>query len=323
MTLIWMLTAAYAQPMVAIVVVDQEARESGYALEIDGFVVDEALPLDVAEGERLQIIEPDGRAEPLHVAPGEAWEVVGPDGEAWMSELDNEVRTDVLLVRGEAESIAALAETLDAELIVDGDRTWLAGKDVLLDAPWVDNADGLQLDEVTLVRVDDEAPVRLTTPAGAADKPIRRRAKAQPAIASRSAAAGSEAKPESSDSADRSSSPDGSPDDEAVEAALRESSLDFGADHAVRGNYAGLHLCADDMLWLHPAGVYSLRGVTGTWSVGAPGVVRMHTDMGEVLFRAAIDPQTGFCRDVWTPEQTGHAMPEGYERFTSKRRRKK
>ena len=110
-------SVALSDPLVAVVVVDQEARESGYALEIDGWLVDDALPVDVAEGEALQLVAPDGHTEPLDLAPGEAWEVTGPKGEAWMSLLDDEIRTDLIAVKGDARAIDALAKSLDADLV--------------------------------------------------------------------------------------------------------------------------------------------------------------------------------------------------------------
>ena len=93
-----------SEALVAVVVVDQEARESGYALALDGFLIDDALPVDVVEGDELVLVDPAGRTEPLDVAMGEAWEITGSDGEAWMSTLEEEVRTDVIAVRAPAAS---------------------------------------------------------------------------------------------------------------------------------------------------------------------------------------------------------------------------
>lgn len=75
--LLLLLAVANAQPLVAIVVVDQEARESGYTLQLDGWLVEDALPVDVAEGELISLVDPDGRIEPLDLVPGE-----GADGTA-------------------------------------------------------------------------------------------------------------------------------------------------------------------------------------------------------------------------------------------------
>lgn len=318
MSLLLLLSAAQAQPLVAIVVVDQEAREQGYTLEIDGWVVEDALPVDVAEGEQVVLVEPDGRTEPLDVAAGEAWEIVGAKGEAWMSQLDKEVRTDLIAVRGTLESVEALAESLDAQILEEDGLIWLSRKDILFDAPWVEDAEAAAVDEVSLVRVDepeeptpDRADPVATRPVGVRGPtvdPVATAVAATPIAPSVDLVA---TVPEPEGVAE----PDVEPEADVPE-KLALGAVDAVDDDALRANYAGLYLCRDDVLWLDPAGTYSLRGVAGVWTVQSPGVVRMLTAEGEVLFRAAIQPNSTTCRAVWTPEETGDAMPEGYERLS-------
>lgn len=310
MSLMLLLAAAQAQPLVAIVVVDEEAREQGYTLEVDGWVVEDALPVDVAEGEHLVLVEPGGRSEPLDVAPGEAWEIAGPKGEAWMSQLDKEIRTDLIAVRGSVESVSALAESLDATILEEDGLIWLAGKDILFDAPWVEDERAAKVDAVGFVRVDEagEEPIRTTegSVASVPARPVIRRVAATPdPVATAVAPPAPIATPVSEPVVEVGEGP----------TELILTAVDADQDD-VRANYAGLFLCRDDVLWLDAAGTYSFRGVTGVWTVQAPGVVRMLTPTDEVLFRAAIRPNSTFCRDVWSPEETGDEMPEGYERLS-------
>ena len=315
--LLALLGSAQAQPLVAIVVVDQEARDSGYALEIDGWLVEDALPVDVAAGERVALVDSVGRAELLDLAPGEAWEVTGADGEAWMSKLDEEIRTDLIVVRGSEASIEALAESLNADVFSEDGRIYLSGKDILLDAPWVEDEAALEVEEVALVRVEAEAAegaepeqTGVFTPAPARI-PTRSLAAATPAGLSSPAPAVDPPSTEAEGQAEERVAPELPRVEPEARPELRD-------DHPAR--YAGLHLCRDDVLWLHPSGTYAFRGVDGVWSVATPGVVRLLTDDGQVLFRASIDPKSRFCRDVWSPEETGDPMPAGYERFSKRKR---
>ncbi|MFT5459567.1 MAG: hypothetical protein ACI9K2_006082, partial [Myxococcota bacterium] len=157
---------AQAQPRVAVVVVDEGARQEGYTLQLDDWVADDALPVDVAEGETVVLVSPDGSLDPLDVAPGEVWEITGQSGEAWMSLLDEEVRADVILVRGPVSAIRALARSLDAEIVVDDGKVWLSGPDILLAAPWVEDPLAREVRALELVRVepDDADPTRDAPP---------------------------------------------------------------------------------------------------------------------------------------------------------------
>lgn len=301
--------AAQAEPVVAIAVVDQEARDHGYALEIDGWVADRALPVEIAEGEHVAIVGPDGHVEPLDLMPGEAWEISGPDGEAWASRIGDEIRTDLLAVRGTDASIAALAEALDAQVVADGTTVWLSRDGILFDAPWADDEGELDLAEVGLVRVEARRDPARTGAAGAARVPAPVTAATAPELPAREAVVAPVAAPVTPEA------PAAEPVGEATDAPSPATHADDDeafAGWAARERYAGLFLCRDDVLWLHPSGVFSLRGIQGSWTVGAPGVVRLMTDDGAVLFRAAVSPDGGGCRAVWSPEDVGEAPADGF-----------
>ncbi len=318
MSLLAIVTLAHAQPLVAVVVVDEEAREHGYVLELDGWLVDDALPIDVVEGDVVQLVGPDGAAHPLDVAAGEAWEITGPQGEAWMSALQEDVRTDLIAVRGDRASVDALATTLGAEVLVRDGVTYLSGRDVLLDAPWVDDPVAQRVREVRLVRVDEASvakqPVRsraaLARPAshrgvvGTKPAPVAAPAPVLETVAPVKAAAPSVAEV-------AAPTP---PVDEVPPRPSAESSIasDLSRVEHDRERYAGLYLCRGTPLLLHPAGVYLLGEHQGSWHVGAPGVVRLQGPEGELWYRAAVEPDRAFCRELWAelePADEGFSRP--------------
>jgi len=322
MSLLAFVALAHAQPLVAVVVVDEEAREHGYALELDGWLVDDALPIDVVEGDVVQLVGPDGAAHPLDVAAGEAWEITGPQGEAWMSALQEDVRTDLIAVRGDRASVDALATTLGAEVLVRDGVTYLSGRDVLLDAPWVDDPVAQRVREVRLVRVDE---------ASVAEQPGRSRAAlARPA--SRRGVVGNQAAPtaaplpviEPATPAKAAVAPpvaavaaptaavDEVPPGPSVESSI---ATDLSRVEHDRERYAGLYLCRGTPLLLHPAGVYLLGEHQGSWHVGAPGVVRLQGPEGELWYRAAVEPDRAFCRELWAE------LEPADEGFSRQRRR--
>lgn len=319
MSLLAIVTLAHAQPLVAVVVVDEEAREHGYVLELDGWLVDDALPIDVVEGDVVQLVGPDGAAHPLDVAAGEAWEITGPQGEAWMSALQEDVRTDLIAVRGDRASVDALATTLGAEVLVRDGVTYLSGRDVLLDAPWVDDPVAQRVREVRLVRVDEasvaEQPARsraaLARPAShrgvVGTKPAPVAAPVLETVAPVKAAAPSVA-------AVAAPTP---PVDEVPPRPSAESSIasDLSRVEHDRERYAGLYLCRGTPLLLHPAGVYLLGEHQGSWHVGAPGVVRLQGPEGELWYRAAVEPDRAFCRELWAE------LEPADEGFSRQRRR--
>jgi len=302
-----------ADPLVAVVVIDQEARESGYALQLDGFLVDDAIPLDVVDGDELLLVDPDGRAEPLDVAVGEAWEITGPEGEAWMATLDEEVRTDLIAVKAPYRTVKRLAEALSAEVKVSDGVTYLAAPEVLYDLPWVEGLDTRRLEEVRYVRVDelvdDDAPVRMVrkgvarrapavasvaVPEPAVD-PVPAPMAAAPAVASVPAPVVAAARPLANT---WTAAPE--PEPEPVVPVIAPVSDAQLAHEAQLEAYAGLYLCRDQQLFLHPAGIYVFAGQRGEWHVGAPGIARLEGPDGELWYRAAIEPERGFCREVWT-----------------------
>lgn len=295
---------AQAQPRVAVVVVDEGARQEGYTLQLDDWVADDALPVDVAEGETVVLVSPDGSLDPLDVLPGEVWEITGQDGEAWMSLLDEEVRADVIRVRGPVSAIRALARSLDAEIVVDEGKVWLSGPDILLTAPWVDDPLAREVRAVELVRVQDEdAATQVTSPA--AEAPRRRvAAPVQAVTAVRPAPVVEAASVPNAEGAAIASEPEvrARPESRArAESRPRSEARGRKAHRQAPplAPYVGMHLCRDQVLYLHPAGVYALGTAQGSWTVVAPGVVRLLSPSGELWYRAAINPNTGWCSAVW------------------------
>lgn len=292
--------SALAQPVVAVVVVDEEARHAGYALEIGGFVVDDALPIDVKDGELLHLLGPKGEVEALDVAAGEAWEITGPDGEAWMAVLDDDVRTDRIVVRGSDEAIANLAVELGAELVTEGDTVWLAGEGILFAAARVDGTLRAEVDGISLVPSDRKADAE-PTPDGA--KPVGRLPRVNERRPVQHAPV---AVP-----AEGVESPRAVP---ALEAPLRDAVRparptragaaedDFAKQAAIAQQFAGTYLCRTQVLTLNAGGVFTLNGAQGRWRPGAPGVVRLETFEGELVYRASILPETRFCREIWGPD---------------------
>lgn len=332
------LSLAHAQPLVAVVVVDEEARESGYALELGGWLVEDALPVDVVAGDVVRLVGPDGVAERLDVAAGEAWEIAGASGEAWMSALEEDVRTDLIAVKGSEAALAALATTLGAERFERDGVTYLAGRDVLLDAPWVDDPVAQRVREIRYVRVDElgAAPTADRTaslrtafregavrrPAPLAPGPVGPAAETEPAppsapvaapVASTTAAPATAASSPVAASAPVAAEPE-SPAPSAVDPLAGRPEVE-----TLREAYAGMFLCRDNPLYLHPAGVYFIGAHQGTWHVGAPGVVRLLGPDGALWYRAAIDPDRGHCRELWTELDPEAAPPTRAPRARSRR----
>ncbi len=308
MSLIFALAVAHAEPVVAIVVVDEAAREQGFALQLDGWLVEDALPVDVQEGETLHLVDADGRRELLDVAAGEAWEISGEGGEAWMSVLGEDVRTDLVAVVGDAEAVIDLATDLGVDVFREGQRYYLKGDGVLFDVPWTRARLASTIREVGLVGTDEvltnersaHPPVR---PEGAHDLP--RYVPARPVVASRTHLAGPTVttlpRPLAEVAPVAAPEPAPVPAREVQEEPQPAVALvDSGRTVSLDGEaYAGQYRCRDEMLWLHPAGVFAFRGVTGTWTVSAPGVVRMYDHEGQLLAKAAIEADRHFCREAW------------------------
>lgn len=305
MLLHWLVSVSVARPLVAVVVVDQEAREQGYALELEDLVVDDALPLEVAEGEQLAVLTPSGERQELDVAAGDAWEVTGRHGDVWMSRIGEEIRTDVLVVRGEAEAVEALARALDAEVRREDGQWLLVREDILYDAPWVD-ASELALDEVRFARVSPEtrpSPVALTpvaatavaagTPA-LAPAPDRRAPVAPAAVAP-----ASEPEPAVPDAPVAADADVPAPASEP-EALVAEALVDRpGSRSFDTAPYVGMYLCGDGTgLALDAYGGFASGQARGDWYVSSPGVVRLVVD-GEVWSRAAVETDRRYCRAVW------------------------
>jgi hypothetical protein len=303
----WMTAVASADPLVAVVVIDQEARDQGYAVELEDLVLDDALPIDVAEGEQVRIVDPDGGRHPLDVAPGEAWEVVGPDGEAWMSKLGEDVRTDVLVVRGDEAAIRALASELGARIRVEDGRTLLVGHDVLFAAPWVRSAAVDRVEEVGFVRVHPEtareddlpttgrpsAPRRMVASAAPTARTV-----APPSVVSTAVVAAA-ATPKAP-APTVASTVSGSAGREEVVGEEVVSQVPAAASASLDpGPYVGMYFCGDGTpIALDGAGHFASPHGSGEWFVSAPGVVRLQVN-GAPLGRVAIEPDRHYCHAVW------------------------
>lgn len=302
-------SSALADPLVAIVIVDEEARDRGYGLVLEDVVVDDALPVDVAEGEHVQIVDPGGQRFELDVAPGEAWQVAGPKGEAWMSRIGADVRSDVIRVRGDGDVVRALAEELGAELhTVDGDF-WLVRDEVLFDLPWSETEGLERLRGVRLVGASEPLPTDAPPPPrpASAARPLAHAPAVRPsavAVAAPAVAAAPVAarRAEELPRAAPPAAPDPFADPPATVAPAEVPPAEVAPEVRATldpADYVGLYLCGDDtVLNLAPGGRFAGRGVTGDWYVAAPGVVRMQRAGADVL-RASIEVERHFCRAVW------------------------
>jgi len=307
MSLLFAVALAQAEPVVAIVVVDEAAREQGYALQLDGWMVEDALPIDVVEGETVHLVDAEGRKELLDVAAGEAWEVSGDAGDAWMSVLGEDVRTDLVAIVGDPESVVDLATDLGVDVFREGQRYYLKGDDVLFAVPWTKARLASTIREVGLVGTDEvlENETRASPPlrpTGAHDlprfvppRPPARTARTGPPIIPRPLA---EVAPLAA--RDGRPSAEAPPRHQDLPQAAPTVRLDAEPNVSLDPEaYAGQYRCRNELMWLHPAGVFSFRGTTGTWLVSAPGVVRMYDHEGKLLARAAVEPERGFCREAW------------------------
>jgi hypothetical protein len=154
----------------ALVVVDARARNEGWVLEVADIVLEDALPVDVEPGETLHVLGPDGTVD-LTPQSGEIWTVSGPEGELWMGLLDDDIRADVVQVRGPTDALEALARTLDAELVDHEGTHWLVREDILLDLPWVEEDAAFDLDAVDVVEVGTAVPeARKSRPPSVAER---------------------------------------------------------------------------------------------------------------------------------------------------------
>jgi hypothetical protein len=285
-------SSALADPLVAVVVVDQEARDQGYALELEDLVVEDALPVDVADGEHVRIVDPDGGRHEIDVAPGEAWEVTGARGEAWMSRIGQDVRSDVLLVRGDEDAVRALAGALRADVRPGDGGLLLVRPGLLFDAPWA-SAPGLdRVDEVRFVRVDEArpavravvAPVSATIATAPESPPVP---PPTPTAEAAVAPVAAISKPEAPEDVVPTESPaEASPEDRLAVA------LDPGP-------YVGTYFCGDgNPLILAGSGFFAAPQGKGEWYVSAPGVVHLVID-GQPWGRAAIEADRHYCHAVW------------------------
>ncbi|MCB9695082.1 MAG: hypothetical protein H6736_25030 [Alphaproteobacteria bacterium] len=285
--------AAFAAPeATAVVLVQREARDEGFALELDGWIADDALP-HVIEGS-VVLLGPDGR-EPLDVRPGEVWTVEGASGTPWMARLHEEVDPDRLILRGDLAALREIAVLLDARITVQADESALIERPgVLLDVGWLaDEEEGRAVEDVELVRgrpTREEAVLRAHLPAARPSQADRERRFADALLARLSradeashAAAAALSTPEVT----APPTPSTVPDDEALEAARRR--------------YAGRHLCGETFVVLHPSGAFAGAGYRGTWTPVQDGLIRVSSGDLERAFLVTFHPGTRSCRAVWAP----------------------
>jgi hypothetical protein len=91
----------------ALLLLDDEARAAGIAVEVSGEAIEGGLPVAVPSDEDAYVVRPEGR-ERLVMSPGEMIEVHGPRGEIARGPVD----ADRFVVTGSAQSAAMLAELL-------------------------------------------------------------------------------------------------------------------------------------------------------------------------------------------------------------------
>lgn len=92
------------------VIVDEEARAAGVAVEVDGVTHEGALPVAVPGGGEAAVRRRDGESS-LTVAPGELIEVVGAGGEVRRMAVPR----DGFVVDGEPDAVRSFAEMIGAQ----------------------------------------------------------------------------------------------------------------------------------------------------------------------------------------------------------------
>lgn len=90
-------------------VVDEDARNAGIAVEVSGERHSGALPVAIPEGAEAAVVRPGG-VEPIAVEPGELVEVVGASGEL----RHRDTPRDQIWVGGDEASVTAFAEMIGA-----------------------------------------------------------------------------------------------------------------------------------------------------------------------------------------------------------------
>jgi len=301
----WWISAAVASPVV-VVIVDEEARMAGYALEVEDEVLDTPLPVTLHDDEPVHLLGPRGLRERMDLSDGEAWEIQGSSGELWMSLLEEDVRIDLIEVRADSVTVAELARAIDGDVIEEGGRTFVYGPEALYGVARLRGQLAAEVDQVSLVFEDD-----LADPPS--DESIERSRVTSRAVV--------RAVPSAAQSARQTPSMVVLPTSVARPTALRDVGGLF--DHATPTGelmavpmaevstkpntaaldteaYAGVHLCRGQLLTLSPSGYYAFGGATGPWRVSAPGVVRLLSpDGAELWWRAAFGLEHRQCVEVW------------------------
>ena len=111
-------------------VVDQQARDAGFAIEAAGTVSDAKLPLAFDASQRVSLVGPDTE-ESLEADPGELVYVHGENAEVTRLVIGQDVDADRVWVEGSREAADELALRLGGALRLDGDRWQLAAPDAL------------------------------------------------------------------------------------------------------------------------------------------------------------------------------------------------
>ncbi|UJR80266.1 hypothetical protein [Sandaracinus amylolyticus] len=95
----------------ALLLLDEDARAAGIALEVAGETVESALPVPVAIDDDAYVVRPDGR-ERLALVPGELVEIHGADGDV----RRGAVEPDRLVITGTQAGALSLGEMLGARV---------------------------------------------------------------------------------------------------------------------------------------------------------------------------------------------------------------
>lgn len=125
------------------VLLDADALDAGWAVEVDGRVVSTALPVPLWYEGGATLIAPDGASEEEEVFGGELLLVEGADGELDWLAIGTDVAPDVVLVEGTEDAAFELADQAGAE-VLELDGAWqLSGRELLEELCYAKEPDGL------------------------------------------------------------------------------------------------------------------------------------------------------------------------------------
>ena len=154
------------------VVVDQQARSEGFAIESGGMVSDATLPLAFDATRGASLVGPNTE-EPLTADPGELVFVHGEDATVRRFVIGQDIHTDRVRVDGSREAADELARRLGGELTDDGGRWRLVAPDALVESAGESAPPGLLgLEPVAIDDTTAPGPWEQTdTPSRGTDEP--------------------------------------------------------------------------------------------------------------------------------------------------------